>query len=150
MYRHAVLKAGKSMWPCGSDNRSSNQRSLEKLALDLNTGTQQRRSANAGRLLVFDGAPGPIRTADTRFRRAVLCPLSYWGVWRIVSVYWTAEATLRAAAVMFRSSMFTVMSAYCSYRGLRSSYSSRRLMPIPPFSTTPRSWKSLRRCTSDS
>ena len=25
------------------------------------------------------GAPGPIRTADTRFRRAVLCPLSYWG-----------------------------------------------------------------------
>ena len=27
----------------------------------------------------FRGAPGPIRTADTRFRRAVLCPLSYGG-----------------------------------------------------------------------
>ena len=26
------------------------------------------------------GAPGPIRTADTRFRRAVLYPLSYEGV----------------------------------------------------------------------
>ena len=26
------------------------------------------------------GAPGPIRTADTRFRRAVLYPLSYGGV----------------------------------------------------------------------
>ena len=25
------------------------------------------------------GAPGPIRTADTRFRRAVLYPLSYEG-----------------------------------------------------------------------
>ena len=27
------------------------------------------------------GAPEPIRTADTRFRRAVLYPLSYEGVW---------------------------------------------------------------------
>ena len=27
----------------------------------------------------FPGAPGPIRTADTRFRRAVLYPLSYEG-----------------------------------------------------------------------
>ena len=27
-----------------------------------------------------NGAPGPIRTADTRFRRAVLYPLSYEGV----------------------------------------------------------------------
>ena len=27
----------------------------------------------------FSGAPGPIRTADTRFRRAVLYPLSYGG-----------------------------------------------------------------------
>ena len=31
------------------------------------------------------GAPGPIRTADTRFRRAVLCPLSYWGAKGIVT-----------------------------------------------------------------
>ena len=29
--------------------------------------------------LAKSGAPGPIRTADTRFRRAVLCPLSYGG-----------------------------------------------------------------------
>ena len=29
---------------------------------------------------LFNGAPGPIRTADTRFRRAVLYPLSYGGV----------------------------------------------------------------------
>lgn len=32
------------------------------------------------------GAPGPIRTADTRFRRAVLCPLSYGGVVAIVAL----------------------------------------------------------------
>ena len=32
----------------------------------------------------FNGAPGPIRTADTRFRRAVLCPLSYWGAFRVL------------------------------------------------------------------
>ena len=28
------------------------------------------------------GAPGRIRTCDTRFRRAVLYPLSYEGWWR--------------------------------------------------------------------
>ena len=28
----------------------------------------------------FRGAPGPIRTVDTSFRRAVLCPLSYGGL----------------------------------------------------------------------
>ena len=33
----------------------------------------------------FPGAPGPIRTADTRFRRAVLCPLSYGGAAAIVA-----------------------------------------------------------------
>ena len=33
----------------------------------------------------YHGAPGPIRTADTRFRRAVLCPLSYGGVSGIVA-----------------------------------------------------------------
>ena len=32
----------------------------------------------------FNGAPGPIRTADTRFRRAVLYPLSYEGMWDIL------------------------------------------------------------------
>ena len=31
-------------------------------------------------LLFFRGAPGRIRTADTRFRRAVLYPLSYEGL----------------------------------------------------------------------
>ena len=31
--------------------------------------------------LFIHGAPGPIRTADTGFRRAVLCPLSYGGAW---------------------------------------------------------------------
>ena len=29
---------------------------------------------------LFHGAPGPIRTVDTRFRRAVLYPLSYGGL----------------------------------------------------------------------
>ena len=39
---------------------------------------QVRRSDN--RLTCgFSGAPGAIRTRDTRFRRAVLCPLSYEG-----------------------------------------------------------------------
>ena len=32
----------------------------------------------------INGAPGPIRTADTRFRRAVLYPLSYEGMWDIL------------------------------------------------------------------
>ena len=39
----------------------------------------------AGHRIDSNGAPGPIRTADTRFRRAVLCPLSYWGVGGIVA-----------------------------------------------------------------
>lgn len=34
--------------------------------------------------LNISGAPGPIRTVDTSFRRAVLCPLSYGGVGGIV------------------------------------------------------------------
>ena len=38
------------------------------------------------------GAPGPIRTADTRFRRAVLCPLSYGGVIGIVANVQRPEA----------------------------------------------------------
>lgn len=40
---------------------------------------QSRSQANAACDLRVCGAPGPIRTADTRFRRAVLCPLSYGG-----------------------------------------------------------------------
>ena len=32
----------------------------------------------------LSGAPGPIRTADTRFRRAVLCPLSYGGAYAVL------------------------------------------------------------------
>ena len=32
-----------------------------------------------------DGAPGRIRTVDTRFRRAVLYPLSYEGIDEMVS-----------------------------------------------------------------
>ena len=35
--------------------------------------------------------------------------------------YWSAEATFRAAAVMDRSSTSTVISAYFSYSGRRSS-----------------------------
>lgn len=34
---------------------------------------------NDGRAFGLHGAPGQIRTADTRFRRAVLYPLSYGG-----------------------------------------------------------------------
>ena len=33
----------------------------------------------------IDGAPGAIRTRGTRFRRAVLCPLSYGGAAAIVA-----------------------------------------------------------------
>ena len=39
---------------------------------------QARRFMPPG-LRFCPGAPGPIRTADTRFRRAVLYPLSYEG-----------------------------------------------------------------------
>ena len=42
-----------------------------------------------GRLFVFDGAPGPIRTADTRFRRAVLYPLSYGGICSVLFYHGT-------------------------------------------------------------
>lgn len=34
----------------------------------------------------IDGAPGAIRTRGTRFRRAVLCPLSYGGAFDIVAL----------------------------------------------------------------
>ena len=33
-----------------------------------------------------NGAPGAIRTRGTRFRRAVLCPLSYGGAFDIVAL----------------------------------------------------------------
>ena len=36
------------------------------------------------RPVLISGALGPIRTADTRFRRAVLYPLSYEGMWDIL------------------------------------------------------------------
>ena len=42
--------------------------------------------------LRYHGAPRPIRTADTRVRRAVLCPLSYGGVVGIVANYYVALA----------------------------------------------------------
>ena len=38
---------------------------------------KRRRSRDA---VIFPGAPGRIRTVDTRFRRAVLYPLSYGGM----------------------------------------------------------------------
>ena len=38
---------------------------------------KRRRSRDAA---VYAGAPGRIRTVDTRFRRAVLYPLSYGGM----------------------------------------------------------------------
>ena len=52
----------------------------------------RKARANTRSGLVFHGAPGPIRTADTRFRRAVLCPLSYGGVVGIVANYYVALA----------------------------------------------------------
>ena len=45
---------------------------------------KQVRAFNYLDLLFLSGAPGPIRTADTRFRRAVLYPLSYEGMWDIL------------------------------------------------------------------
>ena len=41
------------------------------------TNQKRRRSRDA---VIFPGAPGRIRTVDTRFRRAVLYPLSYGGM----------------------------------------------------------------------
>ena len=41
----------------------------------------------------FPGAPGPIRTADTRFRRAVLYPLSYEGMERYSSTEYRSVPT---------------------------------------------------------
>ena len=40
----------------------------------------QARGYEAPGLLIIDGAPDTIRTYDTRFRRAVLYPLSYGGM----------------------------------------------------------------------
>ena len=55
----------------------------------------------------FSGAPGPIRTADTRFRRAVLYPLSYEGVGDILSPSRRADKAyffLRASLAIWRAS----------------------------------------------
>ena len=41
------------------------------------TNQKRRRYRDA---VIFSGAPGRIRTVDTRFRRAVLYPLSYGGM----------------------------------------------------------------------
>ena len=38
------------------------------------------QAATAPGLKKYHGAPGRIRTVDTRFRRAVLYPLSYGGI----------------------------------------------------------------------
>ena len=48
--------------------------------------TRRNKEKPAARSCRFkiNGAPGPIRTADTRFRRAVLYPLSYEGMWDIL------------------------------------------------------------------
>ena len=54
------------------------------LFFSANQDKRPLRMPRNGRLFVFDGAPGPIRTADTRFRRAVLYPLSYEGMWDIL------------------------------------------------------------------
>ncbi len=42
--------------------------------------TKQARRFTTSDLLFCSGAPGRIRTVDTRFRRAVLYPLSYGGM----------------------------------------------------------------------
>ena len=54
---------------------------------DMAQGSRRSGAANAGRPgpqrpwpATIRGAPGPIRTADTRFRKPVLYPLSYGGV----------------------------------------------------------------------
>ena len=63
-------------------------RCVDALHLFSNTGIfdakKQVRSFYRLRPAGFPGAPGPIRTADTRFRRAVLYPLSYEGMWDIL------------------------------------------------------------------
>ena len=51
-----------------------------RFVFSANQDKRPLRMPRNGRLFVFDGAPGPIRTADTRFRRAVLYPLSYGGI----------------------------------------------------------------------
>ena len=44
---------------------------------EVPTNQKRRRYRDA---VIFSGAPGRIRTVDTRFRRAVLYPLSYGGM----------------------------------------------------------------------
>ena len=65
----------------------------------------KEKARNSHELLTwyFDGAPGPIRTADTRFRRAVLYPLSYGGI---------ATGLLYHSAR--RRQLTTGKSAYCN------------------------------------
>ena len=49
------------------------------------------------------GAPGPIRTVDTSFRRAVLYPLSYGGMVEY-STMWTVVSEIQAADTLGKSS----------------------------------------------
>ena len=54
------------------------------LSSRLDANTLQKKPTALSCRFEINGAPGPIRTADTRFRRAVLYPLSYEGMWDIL------------------------------------------------------------------
>ena len=58
---------------------------------DLKEKARQKHCLTCG----FNGAPGAIRTRDTRFRRAVLYPLSYGGMRGYSSM------TIRDCAISF-------------------------------------------------
>ena len=75
--RPARLKRVKPMGRC----RKRTQPMAQKRALrhSYPPRAQQSGSGNVSPTRVMSGAPGAIRTRDTRFRRAVLYPLSYGG-----------------------------------------------------------------------
>lgn len=66
------------MEPCVTDDGKFDRFSVGQRANKERRCIPQRRFMNGG-------APGAIRTHDTRFRRAVLCPLSYGGAIGIVA-----------------------------------------------------------------
>lgn len=65
--------------PGGFENDTRGEDGGRVPAARIRRAARETRSGAACDAAVYAGAPGRIRTVDTRFRRAVLYPLSYGG-----------------------------------------------------------------------
>ena len=90
--------------------------------LCLGAFVRMKKQAGAIRTPTCDmsGAPGPIRTADTRFRRAVLYPLSYEGM---VDILPPAPSSDKAYLLLRRASL-AAWRASCAARSCSKSSTS--------------------------